>query len=177
GGALLGFLFFNFNPASIFLGDSGSLWVGFILACFGVTWSQQSTTALGSLAPVMVLAVPILDTALSIARRFLRREPVFRGDRGHIHHRLLDHGFTPVGVVLLLYLAGAVAAGLSLLEADASNRQAAWMVGVFCALVWIGIRYLRYPEFHIAVRLIHQTSFRSMVRSHLLLRSHEEALQ
>ena len=94
-GALLGFLRYNFNPASIFLGDSGSLLIGFLLGCFGVIWSQKSATFLGMTAPLMTLAIPLLDVCLSVVRRYMRHEPLFKADRGHIHHRLLDRGFTP----------------------------------------------------------------------------------
>jgi UDP-GlcNAc:undecaprenyl-phosphate GlcNAc-1-phosphate transferase len=81
-GALLGFLPYNFNPASIFMGDCGSLTVGFLLGCFGVIWSQKSATLLGMTAPFVALAIPLLDTALAIARRFLRGQPLFGADRG-----------------------------------------------------------------------------------------------
>src|SRR5258707_5829576 len=80
-GALLGFLRYNFNPASIFLGDSGSLLVGFLLGCFGVIWSQKSATILGMTAPLMALSIPLVDLCLSIVRRFLRRQPILRCDR------------------------------------------------------------------------------------------------
>jgi UDP-GlcNAc:undecaprenyl-phosphate GlcNAc-1-phosphate transferase len=94
-GALLGFLRYNFNPASIFLGDSGSLLVGFLLGCYGVLWSQKSATLLAMTAPMMALAIPILDVCLSIVRRYLSHRPIFAADRGHIHHRLLDRGLSP----------------------------------------------------------------------------------
>src|SRR5229473_2047143 len=102
-GALLAFLRYNFNPASIFLGDSGSLTIGFLLGSFGVVWSQKSATILGMTAPMMALGIPILDASLSIVRRFLRHQPIFTGDRDHIHHRLLKRGFAPRRVVLTLY--------------------------------------------------------------------------
>jgi len=86
-GALLGFLRYNFSPATIFLGDCGSQTVGFLLGCYGVLWSQKATTLLGMTAPVMALSIPLLDTALSVARRLLGGRPIFRADRGHIHHR------------------------------------------------------------------------------------------
>jgi UDP-GlcNAc:undecaprenyl-phosphate GlcNAc-1-phosphate transferase len=89
-GALVGFLIFNFKPASIFLGDGGSLWIGFMLACYRVIWSEKSVTAISIAAPIMALSIPLLDTALSIVRRYLRRQPIFTADRGHIHHRLID---------------------------------------------------------------------------------------
>ena len=94
-GALLGFLRYNFNPASIFLGDSGSLTIGFLLGCYGVLWSQKGATMLGMTAPLMALAVPLLDTGLAVARRFLRHQPIMSGDAAHIHHRLLARGLTP----------------------------------------------------------------------------------
>jgi len=102
-GCLLGFLRYNFNPASIFLGDSGSLLIGFLLGSYAVIWSQKSATMLGVAGPAMALALPLLEVGLSILRRFLRNEPIFTGDRGHIHHRLLDRGFTPRKAALLLY--------------------------------------------------------------------------
>src|ERR1035437_5352143 len=113
-GALLGFLRYNFNPASIFLGDSGSLLIGFLLGYFGAMWSQKSATLLGMTAPLIALAMPLLDTALAIGRRFLRRQPIFSADRGHIHHRLLDRGLTPRRVALLLYAACVVGAVCSI---------------------------------------------------------------
>ena len=120
-GALLGFLWYNFNPASIFLGDSGSLTLGFLLGCYGTIWNQKSTTVLGITVPLMALAVPLLDTGISIARRFLRQQPIFSADFGHIHHRLLARGLTPRRVVLLLYGASGVAAVMSLLASVSHN--------------------------------------------------------
>src|SRR5579872_4288038 len=115
-GALVGFLLYNFSPASIFLGDSGSLLIGFLLGSYGVIWSQMSPTVLGITAPAVALALPLVEVALSVARRFLRNDPIFTGDRGHIHHRLLDRGFTPRGVALMLYAVCALGASVSLLQ-------------------------------------------------------------
>ena len=94
-GSLLGFLRFNFAPASIFLGDSGSLTLGFLLGCFGAVWAEKSTTLLGLTAPLMVLAVPLLDVGLAVVRRFLRGQPIFAADDDQIHHKLLSRGLTP----------------------------------------------------------------------------------
>jgi len=176
-GALLGFLLFNFNPASIFLGDCGSLWVGFMLGCYGVIWSQKSATVLSITAPLMALSIPLLDMALSIARRFLRREPIFGADRGHIHHRLLDRGLTPRRVALLLYAASGLAACFSLVQSRAHSGVDGIVIAVFCGVVWIGIQYLKYQEFGIAARLFRQNSLRSMVKSHLSLCRHEKSLR
>src|SRR5262249_50739772 len=102
-GALFAFLRYNFNPASIFLGDCGSLTIGFVLGCFGVIWSQKSATLLGMTAPLMALSLPLLDAAASVARRYLRRQRIFTPDRNHVHHRLLERGFSPRKVALILY--------------------------------------------------------------------------
>jgi UDP-GlcNAc:undecaprenyl-phosphate GlcNAc-1-phosphate transferase len=176
-GALFGFLRYNVNPASIFLGDCGSLWVGFMLGCYGVIWSQKSATVLGITAPMMALSVPLLDTALSIARRYLRRQPIFGADHGHIHHRLLERGLTPRRVVFLLYAATAVAACLSLLQSVAWNGAGGLIVALFGAAVWIGIQYLGYKEFGIAARLLRQNSFRATIQSNLSLHGYEESLR
>src|ERR1035441_2910506 len=114
-GALLGFLPYNFNPASIFMGDCGSLTVGFLLGCFGVIWSAKAATVLGMTAPLIALAIPLLDTALAISRRFLRHQPIFGADRRHIHHRLLARGFTPRRVAYMIYASAGVTAALALL--------------------------------------------------------------
>lgn len=108
--ALAGFLLFNFNPASVFLGDSGALLIGFLLGCFGLAWCQKTATLLSVGVPLLAVGVPLTDLSLSILRRLAARRPIFAADRGHIHHRLLDLGFTHRGAVLVLYVAGAVAA-------------------------------------------------------------------
>ena len=94
-GALLGFLPFNFVPASIFLGDSGSLTLGFLLGCYGAVWAEKSTTLLGLTAPLMVLAIPLLDVGLAVARRIVRGQAIFAADRMHIHHKLLRGASLP----------------------------------------------------------------------------------
>jgi UDP-GlcNAc:undecaprenyl-phosphate/decaprenyl-phosphate GlcNAc-1-phosphate transferase len=175
-GALLGFLIFNFNPASIFLGDSGSLWMGFMLACYGVIWCEKSVTVMSITTPMMALAIPLLDTALSIARRYLRRQPIFTADRGHIHHRLLDRGLSPRQAVLLLYAAGGIGASFALLQSTGSATIRGLIVVVFCFLVWSGIRYLGYREFALAANLLRRNILRSMLQSSYSLQSYEDSL-
>lgn len=104
-GATIGFLRFNFPPATIFLGDSGSLFAGFILAGLGLVAAQKSPGEISIAIPIVALGLPILDTALTIVRRFLRLQPIFSPDRGHIHHRLLGRGHSPRNVAFLLYIA------------------------------------------------------------------------
>ncbi len=175
-GALLGFLRYNFNPATIFLGDTGSLLIGFVLGCFGILWSQKGATILGMTAPLLALSIPILDVCLSVVRRFLRREPLFRGDRGHIHHRLLDRGFTPRRVVLTLYAACGLAAGLSVLQSVTANHYTGAVLVVFCAVAWVGIQNLGYAEFDQARRMILAGGFRRALNSQLALRAYEDAV-
>ena len=173
-GCLLGFLRFNFNPATIFLGDSGSLFVGFLLGCYGVLWSEKSATILGMTAPLMALAIPLLDTALAIVRRFLRNQPIFAADRGHIHHRLLDRGLTPRKVALVFYALCSVAAVFSLCMA--SRHFEGLVVILFCAAAWIGIQHLGYVEFGVAGRMFATGAFRSHLNNQIDLRTFEAAL-
>jgi UDP-GlcNAc:undecaprenyl-phosphate GlcNAc-1-phosphate transferase len=174
-GALCGFLWFNFNPASIFLGDCGSLWVGFMLGSYAVIWSQKSATLLGMTAPVIALSIPLLDTGLAIARRFLGHQPIFRPDHGHIHHRLLERGLTPRRVALLIYGASGLAACLSLLQSAVRDGAEGIVIVLFCGSAWFGIQYLGYREFAIAARLVHH-GFRSIVHCQLLLDGYEKSL-
>jgi len=145
-GALLGFLFFNFPPASIFLGDGGSLFLGFILGALGVVASQKAPAALAVAIPVVSCGVPILDTLLAIVRRFLRCEPLFKPDRGHIHHRLRDLGLSPRRVALVIYAASALFAVLSLLLVRPERHMEAAAFVVLGVIVWIGVRRLDIPE-------------------------------
>jgi UDP-GlcNAc:undecaprenyl-phosphate/decaprenyl-phosphate GlcNAc-1-phosphate transferase len=114
-GALLGFLFFNFNPATIFMGDSGSYFAGFLLATSSLVGNQKASTAVSLMVPMLALGVPIFDTLFSIVRRAILKRPVFSPDRGHIHHRLLDLGITHRRAVLILYLFSALLALSALL--------------------------------------------------------------
>src|ERR1035437_3402098 len=176
-GALLGFLPYNFSPASIFMGDCGSLTVGFLLGCFGVIWSQKSATLLGLTAPLIALAIPLLDTALAVARRFLRHQPVFGADRGHIHHRLLARGFTPRRVAYVLYASAGIVAGLSLLLSSAANHVGGIALVAFCAIVWLAVQYLGYEEFDAARHMIFGGIFRRTLNANLSISQLETAVK
>ena len=173
-GCLFGFLRYNFNPATVYLGDSGSLFVGFLLGCCGVLSSQKSTTILGMTAPILALSVPLLDTSLAIVRRFLRGQPIFGADRGHIHHRLLDRGLTPRRTALLLYGVGAVAAVFSLIMAN--NHLEVPLVIIFGVVAWLAIQRLGFVEFDAVGRLLSRGSFRGLLSSHILVDSVEVQL-
>jgi UDP-GlcNAc:undecaprenyl-phosphate GlcNAc-1-phosphate transferase len=152
-GALLGFLVFNFNPASIFLGDSGSLLLGFLLGCDGILWSGSSATVLELAAPLMAVAIPLIDTTVAITRRFLSGHPIFKADRSHIHHRLLARGLSHVGAVLSLYVAAAVAGTLSLCLMGAGDLRDGMVLAIFGCAVIVGVRQLDYAEFGLLQRI------------------------
>jgi UDP-GlcNAc:undecaprenyl-phosphate GlcNAc-1-phosphate transferase len=154
-GALLAFLCFNFNPATVFLGDSGSMLIGFLLGCFGAVWAQKSATLVGMTVPLLAVSIPLLDVSLTILRRFLRNQPIFSADRGHIHHRLLERGLAPSRAVLVLYLVCAAAAAFALLLTHPyAGRFYGPIILVVCIVAWVGVRQLRYAEFGIASRLL-----------------------
>ncbi|HMU74622.1 MAG TPA: MraY family glycosyltransferase [Elusimicrobiota bacterium] len=104
GGACLGFLIFNFHPARIFMGDGGTLFLGFMLGSISVVGTLKTSAVLAFLIPVIVVALPVTDTAFAIVRRYRRGNGVMAADRGHFHHRLLDLGWTQREVVLLVYV-------------------------------------------------------------------------
>jgi len=153
-GALLGFLCHNLSPATVFLGDSGALLVGFLLGCYGMIWTQKTSTILSMLVPLLALAIPLLDVSLSVVRRFLRRQPIFAADREHIHHRLLDRGLSPRKAVGVLYLVAAAGAVFALLASSpVAGKYQGFIVLLFCLVAALGVRQLRYREFGIPSRL------------------------
>jgi UDP-GlcNAc:undecaprenyl-phosphate/decaprenyl-phosphate GlcNAc-1-phosphate transferase len=145
-GSILGFLRFNFNPATIFLGDSGSLFIGFMLAALGLSHSEKATTMVAVAIPVVSLGLPILDTAISVVRRFLSRKPLFTGDNDHIHHKLLKRGFSHRDAVLVLYAVTAAFGFLSLALLH-GDSMIALVLAVIGLGVWIGVQNLQYAEF------------------------------
>ena len=103
-GVLVGFLYFNFPPARIYMGDGGAYLLGFLIGALTLVTSNKGTVAAALVAPVFALALPIIDVSLAILRRGLKGLPVFRPDRRHIHHRLIEFGFSRRRTVLTLYV-------------------------------------------------------------------------
>ncbi|OAI55365.1 hypothetical protein AYO49_05610 [Verrucomicrobiaceae bacterium SCGC AG-212-N21] len=103
GGALTGFLYFNFPPARIFLGDGGSYLIGFFIASVSLFTSNKGTVAAALLVVIIALGVPILDTLFAVIRRFVRGVPIFRADAEHIHHRLITLGFSQTRALVAIY--------------------------------------------------------------------------
>lgn len=144
GGSLLGFLVYNFNPASIFMGDTGSMFIGFVLAVGSIQTSQKSSTAVAILVPIVALGLPIADTLLAMTRRAIHHRPMFSADRAHIHHKLIDLGLTQKQAVLILYGASLLLGGIALLLTVASSLQSAGILASMAVLGFVAIRRLGY---------------------------------
>jgi UDP-GlcNAc:undecaprenyl-phosphate GlcNAc-1-phosphate transferase len=143
-GAVLGFLVFNFNPASIFMGDTGSMFLGFLLSLLAIHSNAQPSSSVALFVPIIALGIPIADTVLAMGRRAARGLPLFRGDRGHIHHRLLDLGLSHRHTVLALY-AGSVALGASaMVVAFASSSVALWFMLALGGTAYLVLRRLGF---------------------------------
>ncbi|MFQ5668505.1 MAG: hypothetical protein ACE5I7_19035 [Candidatus Binatia bacterium] len=165
-GALAGFLYYNFNPASVFLGDSGSLLLGYLLSVLSIQAAHKGATAVVILVPLLALGLPIMDALLAMIRRLLRALRVvrpdlerneyrflvlgptslFRADRDHIHHRLLALGLTHRRAVLLLYAVCLALGTLAFVAVSARGAGTAIMVGFVAIGSYVGIRKLGYPE-------------------------------
>jgi len=102
-GASLGFLRYNYPPARIFMGTVGAQFIGFILAAASMIGAFKVATLFAVAVPLLALAVPLLDTAFVVLRRFLCRRPIYHADKTHVHHRLLDRGFSHRQTLLLIY--------------------------------------------------------------------------
>jgi UDP-GlcNAc:undecaprenyl-phosphate GlcNAc-1-phosphate transferase len=145
-GALAGFLRYNFNPASIFLGDSGSLFVGFSLAALSILGAQKASTAVAVAIPILAFGLPVVDTGVAIARRFLSGKPIFQGDREHIHHMLLRRGWSQRRVALVLYGVSAVFGLLAMLFVNSGSSLTAVVLFVVGVAIVIALGNLRYHE-------------------------------
>lgn len=170
-GAILGFLRFNFNPATIFLGDSGSLFIGFLLSALALEGAEKAPTVVAVAIPVVSFGLPILETALSVLRRVIGGRPVFTADREHIHHRLLQLGFSHREVVIVLYAVSAVFALLSLFLLWPTGSSLGLVLAVLGTGIWLGVQHLGYPEFgelrRVAQRTLEQ---RQIVINNLAIR-------
>jgi UDP-GlcNAc:undecaprenyl-phosphate GlcNAc-1-phosphate transferase len=128
-GGALGFLRWNFPPARLFMGDTGSHFLGLVLAAAALLENRKGTAAVTLLFPLVALGVPLLDSVLAFVRRLVRGRPVFSADVGHVHHRLLRLGLSPRGALFLLWglcaLCGAAAVALSALPRGTALRATA----------------------------------------------------
>ncbi len=145
-GALAGFLRYNFNPASIFLGDSGALFTGFLLAALSVVGTQKATTAVAIVVPILAFGFPVVDTAMTMGRRLVSRKPVFEGDKEHIHHMLLARGWSQRRAALVLYGVCAMFGLVALIFPVTGSKLTGFMLFVISVAVIIAVGHLRYHE-------------------------------
>lgn len=181
-GSLVGFLAYNFNPARIFLGDSGSLFVGFMLAVLSVHGSTKSSTAVLAIVPLLALGLPLADTGLAMARRWLRGAAFSSADGRHIHHRLLATGLTQRRSVLVLYVVSAALASIGVLAVVTPPEKVLFVTAagsVLClVLLLAGMRGLDYHEFAEAgaVLSVAPAKFRRVIRDRIHARDVAQVL-
>jgi UDP-GlcNAc:undecaprenyl-phosphate GlcNAc-1-phosphate transferase len=148
-GAVLGFLIFNFNPASIFMGDTGSMFLGFVLASVSIKTSQKAGAAVAMLVPVIALGLPIMDTLLAMVRRAALGRSMFSADKEHIHHRLMSRlVMSHRRAVLLLYGICCLFMLTALGMAFANSAQAAMLLCGISVVVVVLMRKLGYLNLH-----------------------------
>ncbi|HAE91988.1 UDP-GlcNAc:undecaprenyl-phosphate GlcNAc-1-phosphate transferase [Tissierella praeacuta DSM 18095] len=140
-GGCLGFLPFNFNPAKIFMGDTGALFLGFMLAAITIEGVMKSVATIAIVAPILILSVPIFDTTFAIFRRLLNGQSISAADKGHLHHRLLNRGYSQRKSVLILYGISASFGLFAILVSKANSRQAVYLsILLLAASVLVAIK-------------------------------------
>lgn len=136
-GSAVGFLPYNFNPAKIFMGDGGSLFLGFMLSAVSIIGPMKGAAAIATVIPVLVLGLPIFDTAFAILRRMYRGKPIMEADKGHLHHRILSTGMDQKRTVIILYTLSAI---LGVAAALVNNNMLAYgsiLIVLTFALIYV----------------------------------------
>ncbi len=139
-GAALGFLQHNFNPAKIFMGDTGSMFLGFMLAAISILGTVKSAATIALVVPIMALGLPIMDTAFAIIRRYMSGRPIFKPDKGHLHHRLLELGLTQKQAVLLMYVISGCLGVSAIALTEVNQFIGACIIVLLLAIAVIGAR-------------------------------------
>jgi len=145
-GSVVGFLMYNFHPAVMFLGDSGSLLLGYLIAILAIAGSLKSHATVALLIPILALGLPIMDTLLAILRRVSRRLPISQADREHIHHRLLALGLSHRDAVLVLYVGCLLLAVGALVLASAGSLAVGIVLGLMCIAAVVSVRFVGAHE-------------------------------
>ncbi|WP_432406977.1 MraY family glycosyltransferase [Wukongibacter sp. M2B1] len=138
-GSCLGFLPYNFNPAKIFMGDTGSLFLGFMLAAISINGFIKGATALAMVVPILALGLPIFDTTFAILRRALNGRPIMEADKGHLHHRLLSIGLGQKRAVLVLYAISFLLGSSAVFLLKQKYVDSAIMLAITAAIVAVPI--------------------------------------
>lgn len=141
-GSAIGFLPYNFNPAKIFMGDTGSQFLGYMLAVLSVMGVLKSAAALSILVPILAIGLPIFDTLFAMLRRLLSGKSMMEADKGHLHHRLLDAGLSQRQAVLTLYSISAVLGFSAIAIVEVTLKVAVILVFAVFLLVSMGAKYL-----------------------------------
>lgn len=142
-GVIFGFLRYNFNPAKLFMGDSGSYFLGYNLALLSIAGIWNSDHVLIFTVPFLVLGLPFYDVVTSVIRRVKNKKPIFHADGQHIHHRLIARGFTHKQTVIVIYMETAFLALASLSLLLANSNIAVGMFVVILFLIYLSTEYLR----------------------------------
>lgn len=145
-GSLAGFLLYNWHPACIFLGDSGSLLIGLLIGVIGVQGCMKGPSAISLLFPILAMGLPISDTLLAIFRRWVRNLPLSAADRRHVHHLLIGLGLNPWQAALLLYCFSGFLCGAVLLGVALRNERLALVMGLSGCLAFVLIVTSRMNE-------------------------------
>ncbi len=139
-GGIIGFIRYNFNPATIFMGDTGSLFLGYMLAAISIFGAVKSAATIALLVPAIALGLPIMDTAFAIIRRYKNNRPIFQPDKGHIHHRLLAMGFSQRQAVIFMYLISAGLCLTAILLTEVEGIYAIVLLAVLVAFIFVGAK-------------------------------------
>jgi len=146
-GSSLGFLRYNFNPASIFMGDSGSYFSGYMLAALSIMGSMKSQATAAILLPFIVMGIPLMDAIMAPIRRFILGQKLFHPDRGHLHHRLMSLGLTHRYTVLVLYAITILMGVLSIILVHARDNRVALILLLFGIAAFAGVKKLGYFDY------------------------------
>lgn len=147
-GGALGFLRYNFNPAQIFMGDTGAMFLGYILAAASIQGAVKSAAAIAIVVPMLALGLPIFDTVFAIVRRYLNGMPISQADKGHIHHRLLAIGLSQRQAVLLMYCISAVLSAVAISLTRVDHLRGIMLIAVVAVGMLWGAKRLGILEIH-----------------------------
>lgn len=139
-GSALGFLRYNFHPAQIFMGDTGSMFLGFNLSALAIIGLTKSATVVSLFMPIVILGIPIMDTFFAILRRFVQGKPIFSPDKEHLHHRLLEMGLTHRHTVMAIYLVSLILGLTAILMAMVTTAQGMLIMVVVSLGIFVGAR-------------------------------------
>lgn len=144
-GGIIGFLFYNFHPAKIFMGDSGSLFLGFALATLSILGFKQATV-LSLLIPILILGVPLSDTIFAILRRLVNKKPISAPDKSHLHHCLLQLGLSHRVTVLIIYGIALVFSGAAIACTILLTKETTWavflIIGILLTFLIVGAEFI-----------------------------------